>query len=153
MKKLIAATVAAFALTAGAAYAESGVQVGRLSCEVAGGPGLVFVSSKDVTCDFIRKGKKTEHYSGSINKVGIDIGFTKVTKIEWLVFAATDAKMGKHALAGQYVGGSAEWTVGIGFGANWLIGGFEKSYALQPWSVQAQTGLNFSYTLTNLTLN
>jgi hypothetical protein len=106
-----------------------------------------------VNCDFIRKGKKTEHYSGQINKIGIDIGFTKGTKIEWLVFAATGTKVGKNALSGNYIGGSAEWTVGVGLGANWLVGGFEKSYALQPWSIQAQTGLNFSYTFTNLTLD
>ena len=36
----------------------------------------------------------------------------------------------------------AEATVGLGLGANALVGGFRKSINLQPISVQAQTGLN-----------
>ena len=38
----------------------------------------------------------------------------------------------KHALAGTYVGASTEATLGVGLGANWLIGGSHKSFALQP---------------------
>jgi len=59
----------------------------------------------------------------------------------------------RHALAGTYVGASTEATLGVGLGANWLIGGSGKSFALQPWSVQGQAGLNYSLTWTNLTLN
>jgi hypothetical protein len=153
MNRLIAASLAALALSMGAAYAESSVQVGRLSCDVDAGTGMIFTSSKELTCDFIREGHKTEHYTGSIQKLGIDIGFTDSTKIEWLVFAASKDAVTKRALSGQYVGGSAEATLFVGLGGNFLVGGFENSFALQPWSIQTQTGLNFSYTFTNLTLD
>jgi hypothetical protein len=153
MKKLLAAAVAALTLSAGAAYADPSVQVGRLSCDVESGVGMIFVSSKDLECKFIRKGKKTEYYTGSIKKLGIDIGFTDATRIEWLVFAASPDKVTKHALAGQYVGGSAEATLFVGLGANFLVGGFEDSFALQPWSIQGQTGVNFSYAFASLTLD
>jgi hypothetical protein len=152
MKKLIAAAAAALFLSVGVAQAEPSVQVGRLSCDVEGGTGLIFVSSKNLTCDFIRKGHKTEHYKGSIDKFGLDIGFTESAHIEWLVFAGSSTKVTKRALSGHYVGGSAEATLFVGLGANFLVGGFEKSYALQPWSLQGQTGLNLSYTFSSLKL-
>jgi opacity protein-like surface antigen len=153
MKKLIAAAaLAAMTFTAaGAAQAASQVQVGVLSCDVDPGVGLIFGSSKDVTCKFTRKGHKTETYHGAIDKLGIDLGITGGGKIAWLVFAATK-DVPKNALAGTYVGASAEASLGVGLGGNWLIGGSKKSIALQPWSVTGTIGVNWSWTWTRLTL-
>ena len=153
MKKLLAAAMAAIVLaTAGAAHAETRVQVGRLSCDVDGGIGYIIGSSKDMTCRFIRKGHKTEYYDGTINKLGFDIGVTGRTQIEWLVFSGSSTRYGNGSLAGTYVGGSAEATIGVGLGGNWLIGGSRRGFALQPWSIQGQTGLNYAVTFTGLTL-
>jgi hypothetical protein len=53
------------------------VKVGVLTCSVEGGIGYMIGSSKDMECTFKRSGKgKTEHYSGNIKKLGIDIGVT-----------------------------------------------------------------------------
>jgi hypothetical protein len=158
MNKMVAAAMAAVVVAGGAlagtgvANADARVQVGRLSCDVEGGIGFLIGSSKDMSCAFIRKGHKTEYYNGNISKLGFDIGVTGHTRIEWLVFAAQSTPTGGHALAGTYVGGSGEATVGVGVGANWLIGGSRRSFALQPWSVQGQTGLNASLTFTGLRL-
>ena len=154
MKKLFAAALAAVALTVAAvpAQAESRGQVGRLSCTVDAGVGLIITSEKDMTCRFIRKGHKTEIYEGTIRKVGLDIGFTDTTQIEWLVFSASAANVTRRSLAGTYVGGSSEATIGVGLGSNWLIGGSRRGFALQPWSIQAQTGLNASLAFASLTL-
>lgn len=156
MKKLIAAVaIAAVAAVgfAGAAQADSRVKVGVLTCDVEPGIGYVIGSSKDLTCWFKPSGGgKTERYDGSIKKLGFDVGFTAKTKIAWLVFAATKNAAKKHALAGTYVGASTEATLGVGLGGNWLIGGSNKSFALQPWSIQGQVGLNYSLTWTDLTL-
>ena len=157
MKKLLAtAAAAAFALVgaAGAAQAASTVKVGVLTCDVEPGLGFIIGSDKALDCWFKpSKGGKSEHYSGSIKKLGIDVGYTAKTKIAWLVFAAEKAPNKKHALAGTYVGASHEVTLGLGLGGNWLIGGSNKSFALQPWSIQGQVGLNWSLTWTDLTLN
>ena len=157
MKKLLAtAAAAAFALVgaAGAAQAASSVKVGVLTCDVEPGLGFVIGSDKSLDCWFKpSKGGKTEHYSGSIKKLGIDVGYTAKTKIAWLVFAAEKAPNKKHALTGTYVGASHEVTIGLGLGGNWLIGGSNKSFALQPWSIHGQFGLNLSLTCTDLTLN
>ena len=37
--------------------------------------------------------------------------------------------------------------IGVGLGGNWLIGGSKKAFALQPWCIQGQTGLNWSLDL------
>jgi len=154
MKKLIAAALAAVALTVAAvpAQADTRVQVGRLSCTVDAGIGLIIGSQKDMTCKFIRKGHKTEVYEGTIRKFGLDVGFTDTTRIEWLVFSGSTTDVNKRSLAGTYVGGSSEATIGVGLGSNWLIGGSKRGFALQPWSIQAQTGLNLSVAFAGLTL-
>jgi hypothetical protein len=151
-KSLAAAALAAMAFAGvGAAQAASQVQVGVLTCDVEPGVGLVFGSSKAVTCEFERKGARTEIYEGSIDKLGIDLGVTAGGKIAWLVFAATK-DVPKRALAGNYVGASAEASLGLGLGGNWLIGGSKKSIALQPWSVTGTIGVNWSWTWTKLSL-
>ena len=45
-------------------------------------------------------------------------------------------------LAGNYGGVGANASVGVGGGGNFLVGGPANAYALQPISVQGQTGLN-----------
>lgn len=156
MKRLILASLTAATLLLGlgqtAEAAQGRVQVGRLACNVAPGIGFIIGSSKQLVCRFTRDGRRAETYHGSINKLGLDVGFTALTHIEWLVFAATDTRYAPRALAGDYVGGSGEATFGVGLGANWLVGGSRRSFALQPLSVQAQAGLNLSVAFANLTL-
>jgi hypothetical protein len=158
MKKLLAAlALAAMTVTGLASVANaapSRVQVGVLTCEVDPGVGFIIGSDKSLTCTFKpSKGGRPEHYAGSIKKLGLDVGFTAGSKIAWLVFAAEKDGWTRRALAGTYVGASSEATLGVGLGGNWLIGGSHKSFALQPWSIQGQIGLNVSWTWTALTLN
>jgi hypothetical protein len=61
--------------------------------------------------------------------------------IIWQVIAPSST-LRDGALEGSYGGVSASATVGVGVGANVLIGGFEKSIALQPISIEGNTGLN-----------
>ena len=123
------------------AASRTNVQLGVLDCTVAGGMGLIIGSSKGLTCTFKKTSGAREHYSGSVNKFGLDIGVTKKAKISWIVLAPSGKNV-KGALEGSYVGVSAEVTVGGGVGANLLVGGFEESITLQPLSVQVQEGLN-----------
>jgi hypothetical protein len=154
MKKLIAAALASVVLATAAvpASAADRVQVGRLSCDIAGGVGYIIGSEKDVSCTFRPKEGKRQHYDGVIRKLGIDIGVTGETHLEWLVFSAKAGSVGRGSLAGTYVGGSGEASLGVGGGANWLIGGSRKGFALQPWSVQGTVGVNFTWAFAGLTL-
>ncbi len=137
---VIAAGAVAFAGTADAA--PHGVKVGTLTCDVASGWGFIFGSSKDLHCTFSGNASHpSEHYEGTVNKFGVDIGYTGGGVIVWAVFApSSDIRPG--ALQGDYAGATASATVGVGLGANVLIGGFDKSIALQPVSFEGNKGLN-----------
>ena len=142
LRSVLAAASAATLLVgvATSAYSQSGANVGTLTCNVAGGIGFVFGSSKDLSCLFTRTNGTAERYSGSIKKFGIDVGFTKEAQMVWLVLAPGNIAPG--AIAGSYGGATASGTVGVGAGANVLVGGSNKQVTLQPVSVEGSVGLN-----------
>ena len=146
----IAALGPALAL-AGSAQAQPGVVVGTLTCNVASGSGFVFGSSRAINCTFAGPGGRYEHYVGNISKFGADIGYTQGGILVWTVIAPT-AALGPGALAGNYVGGTASATVGVGLGANALVGGSNNSIALQPLSIEANRGLNVAAGIAAMTL-
>ena len=120
-----------------------GVKVGSLTCNVSSGFGFFFGSSKDLKCTYSPNTGAGEHYTGTFSKYGLDIGYADQGVLVWGVVAPTsDVRSG--ALAGDYAGATANATVGIGLGANVLIGGLDKSIALQPLSVSGNTGLNIA---------
>lgn len=132
------------------AAAQSRIEIGVLNCNVAGGTGFVFGSSKALSCVLNRPGRD-ERYTGTISKFGIDIGKTTASAISWAVFAPT-ADLPNGALDGDYAGVSGEATIGAGVGANALVGGSKKSISLQPLSVQAQQGLNIAAGIASMQL-
>jgi len=154
MRRLISTVLGVSALTIGGvalaqtpatpgapqATGKSGANVGSLECKVAGGIGFIFGSSKELSCLFVRTDGIAEKYSGSIKRFGVDIGYTKEAHIIWLVFSP--GKVDPGALTGGYVGATAQATVGVGGGANVLIGGGNKQISLQPVSVEGSVGLN-----------
>ena len=137
--------------TAAPAYAVERVKVGDLRCEVSSGLGLIIASTKEIECAFTAPGGMTEHYYGKISKFGLDIGATNAGVLDWAVFSETEGL--KHdALAGDYAGVDASATVGVGLGANALVGGSDRAFALQPLSIQGQTGLALAGGVESLTL-
>jgi uncharacterized protein DUF992 len=147
------AGLTALALTAlvSTAAQAADVEVGVLTCKVDGGVGFVFGSTRDLDCVFEGLNGGKDRYLGSINKYGIDLGFTGSSLIVWTVLSpSVDIESG--ALSGQYGGVSAEATVGLGVGANALVGGSEHAVALQPLSVQGQQGLNVAVGISALQL-
>jgi Protein of unknown function (DUF992) len=135
----IAASIALATLFAGpAANAQTRVEVGILNCSASSSTGYIIASTKYLRCHFKRSGRD-EYYRGTVSKFGIDIGSTKQTAISWAVLAPT-ANLPPRSLNGNYGGVGAEATVGLGVGANALLGGSSRSIILQPLSVQAQKG-------------
>ena len=128
-----------------------GVQVGTITCNVASGFGFVFGSSRAINCTFAPAGGPPQHYVGSIDKFGVDIGYLQGGVIIWTVVAPT-ANVAPGSLAGTYAGATASATVGVGLGANVLVGGSGNSIALQPVSIQGTTGLNVAAGIAAMTL-
>lgn len=128
------------------------VQVGLLQCNVSPAVGLIITSSKTIACRFSRHHTyPPEFYVGSINTFGVALGATGPGHLVWGVFAATPA-LNPWALAGSYGGATANVTIGLGAGANALIGGSGDSIALQPLSINAQTGLAVTAGISSLYL-
>lgn len=143
MKQILKAGVvaAAFAMiSAPAQAAGSGVHVGMLECRVQEGWGHVIASNRDMDCVFKPVDGGAEHYTGELSRYGIDVGYTSDATLIWGVVAPS-SDMATGALEGDYGGASAQATVGVGLGANVLIGGLDRSIALQPVSVEGNTGL------------
>jgi outer membrane protein OmpA-like peptidoglycan-associated protein len=136
---------AAGALALGAAFLASGanadpggIKVGTLTCHVNSGWGYVLGSSKRMECRYQGVGGP-DQYVGRMTKVGMDIGYTRGATMVWAVVAPA-GDVGRGALAGDYVGGTASATAGIGIGANGLVGGLRRSFTLQPLSFEGNTG-------------
>jgi hypothetical protein len=151
----LTSTIAALGIAAmlcDPAAAQGRTQSGVLTCDVSGGVGLLITSRKSLSCWFQSNdpGRPDEPYVGSISKFGLDIGETTGGRMVWEVVEPTTRRYG--GLAGSYVGASAEATVAAGVGANALVGGSGRSVALQPLSVQGQTGLNLAVGVAELQL-
>jgi len=131
----------------------NGVKIGYLECDVGGGAGYVLGSAKEVDCVFHSSvgRERTDHYTGAIRKMGVDLGFTTRSKLVWAVLAPT-AGYHQGSLSGLYQGASAEATVGAGIGANVLVGGTSGSIHLQTISVTGQSGLNLAAGGASMTL-
>ena len=156
MVRKFAIACAALGLAAGVcAYGASalaqGVKVGTLTCNVAGGYGLIFGSTQAVNCTLAPTGGAPQHYVGSIEKFGVDIGYVKGGVLIWTVFAPA-INVAPGSLAGTYGGATAGAAVGAGLGANVLVGGSGNTIALQPLSVQGMTGLNIAAGVAAMTL-
>jgi Protein of unknown function (DUF992) len=143
---------AGLVVIAAPAHAQGGAQVGTLTCNVASGWGFVFGSSKALRCTFAPASGAPEHYAGSIQKFGVDIGYTKAAVLIWGVLAPT-SNLAPGALAGNYVGATGSATVGVGAGANVLVGGSNRTISLQPVSFEGSTGLNVAAGIGEISLH
>ena len=152
-----AAILVAFIMLApSSAPAQSTLRAGVLACSGEGGWGLIITSTKNFRCTFSSdNGAVRESYYGVIEKFGLDLGQTGRTTLTWLVFGSAEIIGPNYvpgSLDGRYGGVGADAAIGVGLGANALIGGRPGSYALQPVSVQVQTGLSIAAGVQTLTL-
>jgi hypothetical protein len=157
---------AALALTAGLAagtfgpattaqaQAKDRAELGLLDCNVEGGNGFVFGSTKELACTFNPANDELppEFYTGSIEKFGIDLGRSDGAVIKWVVLAPTEQEHVTGALAGTYGGVTAAASAGVGLGANAMLGGSNETYALQPFSISGETGINLAVAVSRMEL-
>ncbi|WP_173932779.1 DUF992 domain-containing protein [Chelativorans sp. Marseille-P2723] len=155
--KPVATMISAFAVLAGMlpASAQTRMEAGILDCIIEGGLNIAIATSKEFSCAFqpADHTRTPETYSGIVNRFGLEVGATGERVMRWAVLAptATDP-YAPGALAGNYVGASAEVTAGIGGGANILVSEDNRNLMLQPISLQAQTGLNLALGVTGFQL-
>ena len=147
---LLVAALAVF--SAGPATAQNGAKVGLLSCKMGPSVGLIVGSRQHMHCRFAPDaGGAPEFYSGTITRVGLDVGFRAGGVMGWAVFAPTSA-LPHGALRGNYAGASGDVSLGLGAGGKLLVGGSHKTISLQPLALQGQVGVNLALGVAGLAL-
>lgn len=142
---MVAFAIPAFAQT-------QSVRVGGLTCDTGPRVGLVLGSRQDMRCVFRSSATGAQYtYRGKIRRIGLDVGVTRGGTLFWAVFAP-NSNIGRGTLRGNYVGASGNVALGIGLGANVLIGGSRRTISLQPLSVEGQIGINLAVAVASLSL-
>ncbi len=157
MTRLTLAFAATLGALAPAAFAPvvlaQGVELGQLTCRQTGRSNMIIVSDATFDCVFDPAGDRAdERYEGKVQKVGLDLSSTTQETIVWLVFAP-GATPEPGALAGGYVGASADVAIGVGAGAKLLIGGNADRISLQPAALSGQEGFGAAIGLEEFTLS
>jgi hypothetical protein len=135
-----------------AAQSPTWTQSGMLTCKLNPSIGFIIFGHQSMECRFVPPAPyPPQFYEGALNTVGIDIGVVGTGGLAWAVLAPT-AGVPAGALAGTYVGASGSIAVGAGVGANVLVGGSDRSFALQPLSVQGSVALDVTLGLSALQL-
>ncbi len=128
-------------------------QVGSLMCKADPSVGFIIAGHQPMQCTYTPTlaPAPPQYYDGAINTIGLDLGVSAGSILAWGVFAPTTG-LPNGALAGEYVGASGDLGLGIGAGANVLVGGSARTVALQPLSVQGAIAINAVLGLSSLKL-
>lgn len=148
---LFCATLILMIASVASVYAQRGVQAGTLNCKMGPTVGLVVGSVQRMSCTFTRNTGGREYYTATFRRVGLDLGIGVGGRLAWAVYAPSTG-LAPRALSGKYVGASGDIALGLGVGANALVGGSRRTVALQPVSAEAQVGLNVAIGAAGLTL-
>jgi Protein of unknown function (DUF992) len=152
MRTGLVSLIAAMAVLAASQASADTVQVGKLSCDVSAGVGMILTQKQTMRCLFTpTNGAPPEPYLGRIDEFGVALGAVGQGHLVWGVIAPATG-VPKGALSGTYVGVGAEASAGAGVGANVLVGGTGRAFSLQPISVEGEVGLNIAGGVTTVTL-
>ncbi len=151
-------TLAALALltalvTSADAQSPAWTQAGMLSCRVDPSIGFIIAGHQSMQCQFTPSAPNLppQAYEGALNMIGLNIGITAGGVFGWAVLAPTSG-LPAGALAGEYVGASGDIAVGLGVGANVLVGGSGRSVALQPVSLEGSVAVDVALGVSSLKL-
>jgi hypothetical protein len=147
----ITIAIAALGASIASANAQTPVRAGLLQCQGGQNVGFVVGSVTSLECVFRSEGRRPEPYIATVHRIGLDLGVTEQTQLSWTV-NAPNSRLGRGELAGSYGGVGANASIGVGGGGNFLVGGPANAYALQPISLQGQTGLNVTAGIAGLEL-
>jgi hypothetical protein len=152
---LTAASFALMAVLAAPADAQSPAswtQAGMLRCVVNPSIGFIIAGHQSMECTFTQNAPiPPQAYYGALNMIGLNIGISAGGVFGWAVLAPT-VGIPAGALAGEYVGASGDIGLGLGVGANVLIGGSGRTFALQPVSLEGSVAVDVALGVSALKL-
>jgi hypothetical protein len=134
------------------AQAQPRVEAGMLLCTLSPSVGALVASRRRMACRLnFFSAQRSENYTGTITRFGVDLGVSAGGVLSWRVVTRTRVSS-VGMIAGNYVGVSAEASLGLGAGAKVLIGGSRRSTMLQPLAFVGNLGLNVAAGITGMTL-
>jgi hypothetical protein len=134
------------------ANANSRIYIGSLSCNVGGSTGYLLASQKTLDCVFLSKdGIHSAQYTGTIDKVGIDIGYTRAVHTIWRVYSLGSDR-GPSDLSGTYVGEQGTIAAGSQAGGNWIYGGPNAEVGMLASGVVQDAGYNLATGIAAMTI-
>jgi hypothetical protein len=146
------ALIAMFVTPAAAQTPPSWTQAGMLSCKVDPSIGFIIAGHQSMQCRFTPNAPNPpQAYEGALNMIGLNIGITAGGVFGWAVLAPTKG-IPAGALAGEYVGASGDLGIGLGVGANVLVGGSARTFALQPVSLEGSVAVDVALGVSSLKL-
>ena len=147
-----AIAVASLAVTSAADAAPAGVRVGELTCNVASGWGFVFGSSKDLHCTY----RGSNGHPRALYRRDLQVRRRRrLYRRRRAGLGRVRAHLRHRARARCRATMSApppRPPSRVGAGANVLVGGLNKSIALQPLSVEGSKGLNVAAGIGSISL-
>lgn len=149
---LFALAAAALIGSVSQAGAADKINVGVLVCNAGSSIGMIVESKQELSCTFTpADNTPAQRYAGTIQTIGIDLGVTGGGVMTWGVLAVSKDPIPAGALAGPYGGVTGNVAVGVGVGANVLVGN-SNSFALNPISVEGNVGASLALGVAGLTL-
>jgi hypothetical protein len=135
------------------ASAFAGDRVGTLQCRLLGNGISVLVENQQLDCIYRddAEGAIPAHYIGTLTKVGANVTINGPGELAWGVVAATN-HIGPGALAGYYVGPEVTAKIVVGGGGAILVGGSDNTFSLQPFTMEAGSGVGWTAGIERLTL-
>ena len=132
--------------------ANSRIYIGSLTCNVGGSTGYILGSAKPLDCVFLAKdGVSTAQYTGTIDKVGIDIGYTKAVHTIWCVYSLGSDRAPTQ-IGGTYVGEQGTVAAGNQAGGNWIYGGPNAEIGMLASGVVKDAGYNLATGIAAMTI-
>ncbi len=141
---LVAGLAAVFSVASSPASAQHYERIGTLECKVAPNVSFVVGSVRTAGCTFYALNRRELHrYRADLGRIGIDLNISQGGTLVWAVHAH-NKRLYRGDLRGQYTGVSGNVALGVGLGANVLLGGSNNTIALQPLSGEGNVGVGIS---------
>jgi hypothetical protein len=111
-----------------------------LNCKLNPGIGFVIAGHQSMEYSFTpNTPDQPQRYDSAIDTVGLDVGFTTDGALGWPSLHPLSVRLSDRWPANM--SGSPETGIGVGGGANVLIRGLGRSFALQPVPLEGSAGL------------
>src|ERR671910_553833 len=119
-------------------------QTGRFADIAAQQNAFIVGSTRAATCTYVSNyGRFSQVYAGRLSRVGFDVGLTSGQMISWRILTP-GGRSRAHMLNGLYGGSSAEATLLVGPGSQYVYNDRGNRILIEPIGHSGQAGFGAS---------